>query len=383
MHFRLFNNLYLFVDEESSLSIEEIADKSGCASSKMLYPIMRALAQWGIGIELENKRFTKNQAMEILRRDKPGAGLGHAVEYHCSEEHFSALRFLAEGVKQNKPAFELDHGMNHFEYMQEPEKYPYEDKRMFQGASKHAIGSPQRRKEFAEAFDNAMEYWTVLELLPDAKGVNNLYKAYPWSKCKKIADMGGCSGYFIASILKQKGCQHIQGYVLDLPEVIQKAKIDFPKLEIAPNSVEFIPHDITKPFPNEVNLEVDTVIFKNVISLFISDEGTLIKVLQNCRSLLPKSGGKVLVIDYCIPDTPSEDHKIGFNGLQLGFWSLHYASISCSYFISKSEWVQMLDKAGSRVGYQVQDVYDTFPGGCTIFELCYHPLNECDVIKDD
>ncbi|KAK3715492.1 hypothetical protein QZH41_002226, partial [Actinostola sp. cb2023] len=195
--------------EESSLSIEDMAMKSGCTSSKQLYPMMRVLAQWGIGKELENKRFAKNQAMELLRRDKEPS-LGHFVAYICSEEHFTAMRSLAKCVRQNKPAFVLEHGMTHFDYMNEVTEKPYDQRKMFQGSSEHLIGSYERRREFAENYHSAMESLTNLTILQDAQGVNNVYKAFPWSTCNRLVDMGGSTGYFLASLLKQPGCEHIQ-----------------------------------------------------------------------------------------------------------------------------------------------------------------------------
>src|SRR6056300_357841 len=102
--------------QETSISIEEIAATSGCDSSKQLYPMMRLAAQWGIGIELENKHFAKNKTLELLRRDK-GPSVGHFVEYLLGDEFYSGSRSLAACVKHGKPAFLLEHGMAHFQYM--------------------------------------------------------------------------------------------------------------------------------------------------------------------------------------------------------------------------------------------------------------------------
>ncbi|KAK3735656.1 hypothetical protein QZH41_002556 [Actinostola sp. cb2023] len=358
----------LCTSEESSLSIEDIAIKSGCKSSKQLYPIMKVLAQWEIGKELENKHFAKNQAMELLRRDK-GPSLGHLVEYFCSEEHFSAMRYMAECVRNGQQAFVLEHGMSHFDYMNDTEKCSYDKEKMFKGSSEHLIGSHERRKELADNYQSAMTYYSYLEFLPDIQGVNNVYKAFPWSTCNRLVDMGGCSGYFLATLLQQPGCEHIQGYVVDLPDVIDEAQQNIQNFGIPEHRIEFIKHDFTKPFPRDLQLQVDTVVFKSVIAMFIFDKEVMIKIFRNCRSLFPKDGGKIIIIDYCSPDAQDTEHNVGINGLQLGFQSVHFLSICSTDRSSKSEWVANLKEIGSMSGYQVTNVYDTFEGSCKVFEL--------------
>ncbi|XP_028512910.1 uncharacterized protein LOC110232448 [Exaiptasia diaphana] len=164
--------------EKPSMSIEEIATKSGCQSSTQLYALMRLLARWGIGRELENKHFTKNESMEVLRRDK-GPSVGHAFEYYCSEEHYSALRSLGSCVKQGKPAFILEHGMDHFTYMYDLVKC-YDQSKMFEGSSEHKIGSDDRRREFADNYSSAMLHFSHLAAPSDKTGVNTVYNVFPW-----------------------------------------------------------------------------------------------------------------------------------------------------------------------------------------------------------
>ncbi|KAK3726163.1 hypothetical protein QZH41_006940 [Actinostola sp. cb2023] len=271
--------------EESSLSIEDIATKSGCTSSKQLYPMMRVLAQWGIGKELENKSFAKNQAMELLRRDD-GPNLGHMVAYYCSEEHITAMRSLAKCVRQNKPAFVLEHGMTHFDYMNEVTEKPYDQRKMFQGSSEHLIGSYERRQEFAENYHSAMELVTNLTSLPDAQGVNNVYKAFPWPTCNRLVDMGGSTGYFLASLLKQPGCEHIQGYVVELPDVVDEAQRNFSNLGIPEHRVEFIKQDFTNSFPSDLHVQPRSQgpLTQEERGTLILRLGLIVRYLKSCKS---------------------------------------------------------------------------------------------------
>lgn len=102
--------------DKESISIEEIASKSGCQSSVQLYAVMKVLAHCGIGKELENKHFSKNKSMELLRRDQ-GSSLGHFFYYLSCDEHFSALRSLGGCLKTGERAFSIEHGMTHLDYL--------------------------------------------------------------------------------------------------------------------------------------------------------------------------------------------------------------------------------------------------------------------------
>ncbi|KAK3739571.1 hypothetical protein QZH41_018311, partial [Actinostola sp. cb2023] len=217
-------------------------------------------------------------------------------------------------------AFVLEHGMrSHYDYMNDTEKCSYDKEKMFQGSSEHLIGSHEHRKEMADNYQSAMAYISYLELLPDIQGVNNVYKAFPWSTCNRLVDMGGCSGYFLATLLQQPSCEHIQGYVVDLPDVIDEAQQNIQNLGIPEHRrIEFIEHDFTKPFPRDLQLQVDTVVFKNIMCMFIFDHDKVIEIFHHCRSLFTKVGGRILIIDNCSPDAGDTEHNAGINGVQIG-----------------------------------------------------------------
>lgn len=135
----------LLCNSDHPVHIDDIAAKTNCRSSKQLYPIMRVLAQWGIGKEMENKHFTTNPTMKLLRRDL-GASLGHLVQHYGSEEHLMAMRSMAQCVREGTPAFVLEHGMTIFSYLSDISNQPYDEKKTFYGASKHPIGGDERRE---------------------------------------------------------------------------------------------------------------------------------------------------------------------------------------------------------------------------------------------
>ena len=109
----------------SSVSIQEIAERTGCRTDEKIYKLLRTMAQWGIGEELIEKRFQANRAMELLRRDK-GPSLGHMVSYYGSDEVWTAMFGLPEAIKHGgDTAFELAHGMNLYDYMYKVEELEY------------------------------------------------------------------------------------------------------------------------------------------------------------------------------------------------------------------------------------------------------------------
>ena len=115
----------LLCNSSSPVSIQEIAERTGCRTEEKIYKVMRTMAQWGIGEELSEKCFKANRAMELLRRDK-GSSLGHMVSYYGSDEIWTAMLALPEAIKHGgDTAFEIAHGMSFYDYMYKVEDLEY------------------------------------------------------------------------------------------------------------------------------------------------------------------------------------------------------------------------------------------------------------------
>lgn len=320
-----------------------------------------------LGKELENKHFVSNPGMELLRRDK-GPSLGHMVSYYSSEEHFSALRHLPESVRKGEPAFILEHGMTHYEYMNDIKDCPYEASKMFKGSSMHPIGSDERRKELAEVYLDGMAHTTTISTPENIIGVKNIFEAFPWSTCNTVADVGGSTGIFLASILKRPGCEHIQGYVIELPNMVDKALGNLSTLGVSPDRITFIKQDMLKPLPiNDV--QADTVVVKSVV-FSLKDEQEHITFLKNCRCLFKTpSEGRLLVINQCTPNAGDTEHNTGDDGQQIGFLNVHMLSITCNSYKTVQDASDVLKDMANKAGFELNRTYDTFVGGYTIFEL--------------
>jgi len=352
---------------KKSLSIEEIASQTGCASTNQIYHVLRGMAQWGIGVELEDKHFAKNQAMELLRKDN-GPSMGHVVEFCTNDEMWKAAVSFPEAVKQDRPAFVVEHGMTHFTYMFDSDNVPYDPTKMTKcHFSEHPIGSNERRQELVPNYNEAMDMWSKLQILADEPSVTNVYQVFPWSSCKKLLDVGGNSGEFLASILKQPRCEHVQGYVADLPAVIDKAQQNVHNLGLPDKRIVFMKQDITEPLQCDLkNLKVDTILMKNVLNMI--DIKCVPQVLKNCRRLL-SDDGRCLIATTCIPEPGDTSHNVGENGFQWGFIQIHVMSLANGGKMSKNERKEQLTKIGAYCDLKVSKMYDTFNGGVTLFEL--------------
>ena len=355
----------LLCTSSSPVSIQEIAERTGCHTYEKLYKIMRTMAQWGIGEELSEKNFKANRAMELLRRDK-GPSLGHMVGYFVSDEVWAAMLALPEVIKHGGDgaghgAFEITHGMSLYDYMFKVEELEYSPDKTKTGNPASEMGTKQRRSEFANNYDHAMNMLSQMELQSAQPSV---FAVYPWDKCNRIMDIGGGEGQFLSRILQLPGCEHTHGVLFEFPDVVKRAKVFFAKESIADSRVTLLGGDILKNAPQ--SKEVDTITAKNLCVIFTEDE--MVKVLENCRQVLAK-GGKFIIVNSCNPEAGDTDHNVGITGLHQAFRGIHTMTLyKTGNYRTKSEWIHLIGRLCTRVAFQLKHVYETGDGP-TLFEL--------------
>ena len=351
----------LLCNSSSPVSIQEIAERTGCRTDEKIYKVMRTMAQWGIGEELSEKSFKANRAMELLRRDK-GPSLGHMVSYYGSDEIWTAMLALPEAIKHGgDTAFEIAHGMNLYDYMYKVESLEYSANETKPRDAASEMGSKQRRREFADNYDRAMNMLSQLEL---HNAQPSVFAVYPWDKCNRIMDIGGGEGQFLSRILKLPGCEHTHGVLFDLPDVIEHAEVFLAKEDITKSRVTLISGDILKDVPQ--SKEVDAIIVKNLFVIFTEEE--MIKVLENCRNVLANDG-KFIIVNSCNPEAGDTNHNVTETGLHPGFRGIHIMTLckmgNCR---TKSEWLHLIGRLCTRVAFELKQVYETGDGP-TLFEL--------------
>ena len=341
----------------TSMSIDEIAEKTGCTTSGQLYRVLSALAQWGIGVEKEDKHFAANRAIELLRRDQ-GPSMGNVVAYINSDQIWAAMMEFPEAVKSGRLAFEMAHGMNVYEYMAGGK--PAKTGTTHKGILEHGMGSKERKEEFGRNYDLAMAQLSKLEL---QNSRSSIFDVYPWNKWNKIMDVGGGEGHFLISILNTPGCQNVQGILFDFPNVVARAR-ELPVFQgELKNRVELVEGDALKGFPE--SLEVDLIVAKNFFTIL--SEQKMLQVLENGRKVLTGKQGRFLVVNSCL-DT-SLRHTA--TGIQPAFRGIHNTTLcKTGHSPTKSELLQVMERLCTKVAFKMGGVYDTNGGGPTIFELC-------------
>ena len=351
----------LLCTSEEPVSIQKIAERTGCRTDEQIYKVMRTVAQWGIGEEINGERsFKANRAMELLRRDK-GPSLGHMVGYYGSDEVWTAMLAFPEAVKNGDTAFELAHGMNIYDYMYKVQDVEYFSDKNKLGNIAQGIGTQQRRCEFADNYDHAMNMLSQLELHGAQPSV---FTVYPWDTCNRIMDVGGGEGQFLSRLLKLPGCEHTHGVLFDFPDVVQHAKEFLGKEGIPDHRVTLIAGDILKDAPQ--SKEVDTIIVKNLFVIFTEEE--MIKVLQNCWQVLA-TGGKFIIVNSCNPEAGDTGHNVTRAGLHPGFRGIHIMTLcKTGRFRTKTEWLSLIDRLCTRVAFQLNQVYESGDGP-TLFQL--------------
>ena len=117
--------------------------------------------------------------------------------------------------------FELAHGLNLYDYIYKVEEMEYStDKTKLEDVVSE-MGTKERRREFADNYDQVMNMISQLEL---HNAQPSVFTVYPWDKCKRIMGIGGGEGQFLSRILKLTGCEQTHGLLFDFPDVIEHAK---------------------------------------------------------------------------------------------------------------------------------------------------------------
>ena len=173
---------------------------------------------------------------------------------------------------------------------------------------KHAVITGEAALPKALEVDSMWEYLTKID--PEAgelfsKSMTSfsssfnipIAKAYDFSKFRSINDIGGAHGSLVKAIVTEY--PSLEGYVMDLPEVIEDAK----KQE-NPENINFIGGD----FFGSVGIKTDCQILRFIIHDWGDEDA--IKILQTCRESI-EDDGRILIADHLIhPDNQPGFEKV-------------------------------------------------------------------------
>jgi hypothetical protein len=250
-------------------TIDELAQATETHAGA-LYRVMRLLAGMDLFEETAPRQFRLTPLGHGLRSNVPGS-MGSTALMHLDSARWRSWDDLLYSVRTGEIAFPHVHGIEIFDYL-------------------------RQHPEAAEVFQQAMTANTT-------RSGAAITRAYDFSGAKRIVDVGGGHGLFLATILHAYPALH--GVLFDQPDVVAGASAALVAAGVA-DRCEITGGD----FFAEVPQGGDIYLLRQIIHDWDDERATLI--LANCRRAMP-SKGKVLVVEGVV----SEDYRQSLPVLQL------------------------------------------------------------------
>jgi SAM-dependent methyltransferase len=241
--------------QDAPKSIIELAKVTQTRPDK-LFRIMRYLSSKGLFEALPDKRFGLNQNSDYLVSSNP-ENINNFICLHAVYFYRGASK-LIESIKLNETSFELEFGAIAGHYFQED-------------------------RVAGEVYNNAMRENSELY----GRLISELYDFTPY---KTIVDVGGGIGSLLAHVLLKN--KESFGINYDLPG-LQNASENYFKAKGLLSRVKYVGGDFNQFVPDDGDIYIMKAI------LHAREDESAIKVLKQCKSVLPNHG-KLLIIERVI-----------------------------------------------------------------------------------
>jgi len=286
-------------------SVGELAAKCG-ADPNALYRLLRALASFGIVRETVPRQFAITALGASLRRDAPDSNWAEVVFW--GDLLADCWSQLTECVRSGESAWAI-------------------------------AGREGVTLKLAKDPESAAIFQAVMGTAP-AEDYMPFARAWDFSRCRVVADLGGGGGALIRAVLKSN--PNVRGILVDR-QGVEAARDRFAS-EGLESRCAFIVADLKKTVP----AGADVHMLKNVLHA-CGDEDA-ITILKNCRSALP-SDGRVLIIEFVMPDIcQAADRDLEFRAMS----DLNMLAVTGGKERSALEFRELLDRAG----FQVNTIID-------------------------
>jgi hypothetical protein len=146
----------------------------------------------------------------------------------------------------------------------------------------------ERHPDVSKIHDEAMEGLTVMESLPILAG-------FDFSSFRKVVDVGGGNGAFLAAVLRQH--PKLTGTLADLPHVVSLAS-DVLQRSGTASRCEMIGGNFFEGVPDGGDLYV----LKSIIHDW--DDDRALTILRNCHRAMGSSA-TLLLLERVLPDRPN------------------------------------------------------------------------------
>ena len=250
--------------EEGPKSADYLADATG-NNPDALYRLLRALASVGIFRETSARAFELTPMAELLQENHPMSLRSFLllIGDPIWREPWGNILY---SIKTGEAAFDSIFKKSLFEYLEEHE----DAMELFQG------------------------YMTVSSIV-DCPIISS---SYPFSKFRKVIDIGGGRGSLLVHILRKH--PSINGVLFDLPDVVQGAhEIDS---DIAPRC-EIVCGDFFKEVPEGGDL----YILQQIIHDWNDELAT--RILANCRKAMADNGSLLVIDAVLVPGNSRDANK--------------------------------------------------------------------------
>jgi hypothetical protein len=227
---------------------DELAAR-GYGDRDSLFRLLRALAAYEVVEHVGGNRFALGHLGKALTGEDSAAPM---LLYANAPWHIAAYTRLAESIRRNRSAFELNAGKPMFAYFQE---------------------HPQA----GELFDAAMQSLTALF-------AEEFAEAYDFSNMQHVVDVGGGTGALLAVVLQRY--PNVRGTVFELPSVVARMRMVDRLAALAGNILT----DAPPP--------ADAYILSHVLHDW--DDESCVRMLQNVRRAMP-AHARVLVYEIVVP----------------------------------------------------------------------------------
>lgn len=283
--------------QEGPRTAAELAEATG-THAPSLYRVLRALASTGIFVEDEQGRFATTPVADLLRSGVPGSLRSSAIS-ELGEDHYEAWGNVLHSVKTGGIAFDDHFGKPVWQYYAENPK-------------------------IARTFNDSMTGLT--RTVEDA-----VVGSYDFSAFRKVVDIGGGHGSFLASILKANPTA--EGVIFDAPQVIEGAEARFRQ-----QGVEGRCAAVGGDFFEQVPSGGDLYTLKWILHDW--DDERSVAILKNChRAMGPNA--RVLIVDAVIP--PRNEPSLG------KFMDLNMLVMTGGRERTEAEFRELLASAGFRL----------------------------------
>jgi hypothetical protein len=251
---------------------DEIAAAVG-AHPRTLYRLLRALAAVGVFREHEHRRFSLAATGECLRSDAEESVRPSAI-YLGQTYRWRTWGHLLHSVKTGENAFRALHGVDTWTYR---ERHP-EQNAIFNAA----MTANSRRVDRA------------------------VVVACDFSRCARIADIGGGQGSLLAAILTANSAA--RGVLFDLPHVVATAALVLEAAGVG-DRCEVVGGSMLESIPEGCTAYVMKFILHDW------DDADCIRILRNCRRAT-QSDARLFVIERLV-GPPNEDLAVKLSDLNM------------------------------------------------------------------